>query len=1316
MLPFLADSFGWEAFERFCGAWLVSGATLPNLNLNSNPAGPARLRIVDAQRLGTAGAKQHGIDILVRMETGARWVVQCKHVKKFGKTDLEKAIVKAEKEFGLHNAEHFLLWVTGDVSTDATLLADDKEKHPNWTLWSAERLTNEFILHTPRRQCFTILQQCFDHACAKAFFPIPDDLLITATDFFARWDGPDRSFHHHAVLMGRESDLVPLADFAKGGDGTKALILSAPGGVGKSRLLKAMADQVAADYPGRSVLFVNPEASPDADLPRYEDLTKLTIIHDDAHRTDVPGMLLAMMAQQQSSGSRLILSTRPGVEDSLRERLMNDGYPAKDIDTIKLKKLSSSAMVELAASLMGDVVEEAPRILAKLSGGCALITVVGAELIRKGELQSLDLHRSENFAHEVFTRFEGQELDRASGSLDRTLLKKLLRSIALLSPWQGKDTQASNQMAEFIGESRGRMESACDSLLKCGLLVTTHEGMRVAPDLFSDHLVYASCYSETGQATEFIGKFLEVFGTQSTMDILRNLAEAQWRAVQMHGPNAGNVIAPLWKLFFKKFEEETFWERSRLLEKWKDFAIYLPRQSIELAEWAMDLQVSPPMQGYDSLNSHDRVLAWLPHVLKPIAIWSDEYRQQALDLLWRLETEFPKRESASRNSYEAFAEIASFRYNFPQASSGVLDWLESKLAGEDGLKIADSPCGLLQIVLRPFFARTIEINYWQDRRTLVNVPHIVPISSTKDIRRRAMSLIVKRIIPRGTVAAVNVLPVLGHAIRSATVGYDALEPSLARAWSPERKLALQALQNSAALHQNHWVHFVIRNQVKWHIVYGKDERWRTLSLKLVSGLMDTFEMRLARLTLSSAHEDSLKRYESDQFSAQLSELKMVWHKMLQETVAKFLKKKGNANTSKLFLEGWLKDAARHGFEARFEELFSELARQNQEYALSLLDEIMNDSESCLSRFASNLLHPEGGACVEAVEARVKRGLMSENETIARSFMIALQCFLWLQTDTNISAMLKLAKIAEGSVLWFFIRTLDLQVSQSWIEQLNLILARRSLDIDQTRGLAHALAKIERYGGGKVSDAAIDALLERLEMLPSLSGRGEEEEFLHWLAEKHSAKLYSLFLRRIDIAEKSPPNFHSSYEAMPSHDEISLSGLAESPNFENLANELLDTIFSRPHNSRSSWTSLFIVAVSRTTPLIESLLTRRLAAIKTEDDLEDLAVLLRFEGSVLAYRYPMLVEGILTKARTLGPSASENVMWCLIHASRLTMRGYTNGELNSEYRYALLEAEKAAAIYSDHATLGPFYRKIVEIEMADAERQKRIAEASFESDW
>lgn len=1265
-------------------------------------------------RVGGSGENQRGIDLLLRMETGTRWVIQCKRVEKFGKSDLIAAIKRAENDHGHHQAERYLLWVTGKVSAEATLLLS--QQHPQWTLWSVERLTNEFIINTPRRECLTILQQCFDHAWAKAFFPIPEDLLIGVADFFSRWDGEGRIFHHRAELSGREGDLRKLVDFSSGGAGRKALILSARGGVGKSRLLKALAVRLEEAHAERSMRFVNPDAAPDADLPRYEDFSRMTIVHDDAHRTDAPRLLLPMMAHEEATGSRLILSTRPGAEDSLRERLMAAGYQAKDIETAELKPLTKPEMVKLAASLMGDVVDDAPRLLAELSGGCALITVVGAELIRRGELQCLDLQSSELFAREVFTRFEGQELDRVSSDLELALLKKVLRAIALLSPWQGREAQAANALAQFLGIPRGRLESACDSLRQCGLLVTTHEGLRVTPDLFSDHLIYESCFGEGGQLTEEIGHFLKAFGNENNVAILRNLAEAQWRAVRKHGVTADNVIGPLWRRFLREFEKTNFWERSRLLEKWQDFAIYLPRETIELAGWAMDFTTSPALDGYESLNSHNRVLGWLPHLLKPVAIWSEEHRPRALDLLWRLEKDFPMREATFRQPCESFAEIASFRHNFPQASNGVLDWIERKLNSEDGAAIADAPCPLLNMALQAYFARTIEINYWQDRRTFVCGRRAVSVSGTKAVRRHALALITDKIIPRGTVAAVNVLPVLGKAIQSSAVGIETLPAAQARRWEPERKLALDALAETARRHRNHWVHFVIRRQLHWHIVYGKDEKWRAACLKLTSSLLDTFEMRLARLTLSDAHDDSLDRYADDVQRGWFEQEEKQWKELLRETVREFVESQDDAISARRYLEEWLSDAERHGFDVRLSQFCSGVAQQDQKLALGVLDEVLTDPESRLADVAGVLLHPDGGVVSDEMESWVKRGFESNNEAVVRGFLNVFRYSPWLQTPANILRLLELGTKAEKGVLRFLIRIVSAPRAMDWATKLANILARRNLTDEQTRALVSEVLDRERHGDQTVPDDTIDVLMDRLAALPSLCKSAEDEQNLLWLAREHPIKLYQLFRRRIDYAEARPHDSTSHYLPMPYFGGVALQGLADLPDFESMARGLLDTIFSRPPDRRYPWCRLFIAAVSRTSSLLEQLLTERLVGLETKDDLLDLVSLLKFDHSVAVYRHPGLVVNILTKARTFGIDAFEEIKWALIHASRPTMRSYSNGKLDAAYLYAADEAGKAYEQYSDHPMLGPFYLNLVELEKADAEHHRRLAEASLDGDW
>jgi hypothetical protein len=55
-------------------------------------------------------------------------------------------------------------------------------------------------------------------------------------------------------------------------------------------------------------------------------------------------------------------------------------------------------------------------------------------------------------------------------------------------------------------------------------------------------------------------------------------------------------------------------------------------------------------------------------------------------------------------------------------------------------------------------------------------------------------------------------------------------------------------------------------------------------------------------------------------------------------------------------------------------------------------------------------------------------------------------------------------------------------------------------------------------------------------------------------------------------------------------------------------------------------------------------------------------------------------------------------------------------LDEKYRYALEEAEKSAQAFKDDPLLAPFYQKIIEIEKADADRQRRWAEEEMGDDW
>ncbi len=1309
--PFTADSFRWDDFERFCAMWLVAGITLPNLTMDGHEA-PSRLKVVDAHRVGSPGEQQHGIDILVTMENRATWVVQCKHIAKFGKTDTSSAIEKAKREFGSYQPAHYLIWVTGKVSAGATLVAHQAE---SVTLWSAERLTTDVLSNTPHGPLRQMIRSCFGPDWAKAFFPIGDQLLLTEEEFFSRWESSGRSFHHQANLAGRTHELKKLVKFSLGGSGRKVLILSAAGGIGKSRLLREVARETERSDSNRWVRFINPDASQDADLPILKDIACTTIVHDDAHRMDFRREVLAAIFQKEAEGVRLILSTRPGAEDSLRQQLMDAGFAATDIEQIELKKLKGE-MVALVSSILGPQYDEASRTLASLSDGCALIALVGAELLRSGEINHLDLARSDHFRAEVFTRFEGQELDRIGGNLARPLLTKLLRSIALLSPWPAHEPDCMQKMVEFLGIQRGEIEAACDSLQQGGLLVRTNKGLRVTPDLLSDHLVYSACYEESGRTTNFLNSFLNHFSEVQSAAVIHNLAEAEWRAAQKHDGTADGVLGGIWRRFLEEFQRSTFIDRFQMLEKWSAFAIYQPDRTLELARWAIDLNTSLPLKGYESINQHEQVLRRLPALLQSIAIWSNRHRHHALSLMWRLhQMHTPDEEPSYHKPFPDFAEVASFASNFPDAPTGVLDWLDQLLACSEAECIADKPCDFLDRILRPYFAQTIERTYMSDQRTFRTEVTPISVAITRTLRDRAFQMITETIIPRGTVAAINILPVLAEALRQTSLLGD-LPPAYERAWRPERAKALDAIGDLAKTYTHPLIHHAIRRQISWHIVYGKNDFYRTACHGIIDAMPDTLELRLARLTLSWCQDDLLIPYQSDQFSEWQEHLKSNWEALLRTTVSELITRERNVDSLHALLVAWNATCVKHGLEPHFGELLNELARQNQELALIVMDLVIQTSESPLAAYAANLLHIDSGLSESTVTCVISKGLAASSPTTVCSFINAIHYLEWLQTEDNLNAILALTKTENAQILRRLFKIIRQPRKQVWPEQLALLLLSRPLPPDMTIILADVIAYAISFYQARPSSQVISLLLEKLESVPKLPSPWDGSHWIQTLATSYPRQVLELFKRRIAKQEALIDSNRNDYSSIPYFTTPLLEDLKSEDDFEVIARSLLSEFFSRQGSNREPLRQLIIIAVSHAGLVIEKLLLEVLPDSKTLDDLSDICSLIALPDSRIAYHQPKLIDAILTRAREFGIQAFEEIQWELIRIATPQSRGYTNGALDSEYAYAIPSAEEALKQVEGNFTLTSFYQRIIEIEKADAVRARRRADVDNMDDW
>ncbi|WP_044034428.1 restriction endonuclease, partial [Microcystis aeruginosa] len=109
-LPLNDSNWSWERFEAFCHDLISKFGTTKKAN-----------------RYGSKGDFQRGIDIIAEQTDGTCWVFQCKQYQKFTPANVKTAIEKAT-----YKADKYVLLLSCEASSK---VIDEIKKHPNWECW-----------------------------------------------------------------------------------------------------------------------------------------------------------------------------------------------------------------------------------------------------------------------------------------------------------------------------------------------------------------------------------------------------------------------------------------------------------------------------------------------------------------------------------------------------------------------------------------------------------------------------------------------------------------------------------------------------------------------------------------------------------------------------------------------------------------------------------------------------------------------------------------------------------------------------------------------------------------------------------------------------------------------------------------------------------------------------------------------------------------------------------------------------------------------------------------------------------------------------
>ena len=1330
------DDLDDQQFESFLLQFLGAGISLEVLEevtATASDGVPAtasahaiRHRLVNVSKYGPSGrAGQRGIDLRAMTETGLEWVFQCKHYPSgFTGDQARAAVEKAETEYP--GASRYFLVISGEPTP---AVHDVVDARPKWELWGRSTLSVKFFNEVSRGKQIEILRRVFPvgaDAVIAHLFPQHDDLLIDTPDFFERWLKRTRIFHHRADLVGREKPLQALHDFLNDPD-AQALILPAPGGVGKTRLLRAFGEAFPQQHPGHKLWFIDPYARPGvgSDHLRAASSGELVVVQDDAHRSEA--LRADVVASVIEKEGKLIFATRPHGVDALIAWLTHAGLDHARIRVLpSLVALSREERVKLAASCLPPDKQGFAGSLADIAKACTLIITVGAQLITEKDLHPSAYLESRDFQAEVFDRLEKESFAQITTADTEPALRDTLRLLAVLAPWSER-VLTLGAVAALIDLTPRAVLDHIEKLRAAGLLVETREGWRVVPDLFADHLVYRACYDAGGGLTPFARRLQTMMPGQTNGTVLRNLAEAEWQA-QLKGQSVESLLAPFWQEVMDKFTKENFWERSRLIVEWRRFAVYQPERSLRLARLAIDLdKAAPPPEehrGWDtasSLYTHERVLGELPALLEPIAVYHAGYREWALDLLWELHLKRNRiDENAKDEPLAVIGGVAKYVHSHPaDAPLAVVRWLAERLRGPQAPALCDRPSSALAVMLKPVFEREVENNY-SSGKTFHFQTYPLSAPKTRTIRGEALDLLRDQVIPRGEVAVLNALAVLDAAIDMTRRRWGGeVTEELESSWMPDRLAALQLIERLIVPGQSPRVLFRIVRMLR-PLGYREPYAAFKIECQRVTALVpDTHELRLTRVLVSNAWDEFYHDSPRKEASATDSDPKVasLWDTFGDEVAAWFLGENPTPEAIVNAAEALSDDYRRTGFSPQFSDLFSAIARQNPTLAADCIDVLLARESSPVDYWWTSWSFTQRKRPDARLQAWVTQVLRGKNPVRWR----ALQwCLRWvgigevgpevLAEVAAWAARLDDTNVAEvfTHLRWHADR--DRTIDETILTNLNL----SALSEKNLNQLAACLKRGRNSQEKPLPAEFVIRFIEELHRFDSLGVR-ESGGFWRYLATSYPVRFYNMLKRRVGetVARRAAGQ---SFDPLPLREEGNpLSALPAVQGYEVLADDLFHRWRTADTDPRFWWRRLFQDAVLRVSPLGPGYLRRWLNETTQGDELDEIIGALKFSGSMIIFAEPAFVIEVLRKIRAVAPARFDELSYSLRDSAAPTMRGYTNHQIDPEYRYYREAAIKAAEIHVRDPELAFFYREIIRTEDADAARQRRWAELEM-SDW
>ena len=391
--------------------------------------------------------------------------------------------------------------------------------------------------------------------------------------------------------------------------------------------------------------------------------------------------------------------------------------------------------------------------------------------------------------------------------------------------------------------------------------------LRITPDVLADHILHTACLTPQGQQIGYIREVFEKYGGICPAQLLRNLAELDWRVNRTSGGSTVDLLSEVWGDITREFATADASGRVIILEVLTDFSYYQPRRMLDIAEFAMRNPTEDADDGSRPYRIvHRHVLAKLPTLLRHVG-YSLECLPRACDLLWQLDLgdEQPLNTQLD-HGLKVLAEFASYDPGKPVTyNDAVLQWVRRRVEAADSAPHITKLCDILDLFLEKCGRTTHSEGAVFSLR-----PFLVSEQNTRQIRDRAIDTLERLLLSADARTALRAVKSFRKVLHDPMpIGNPQVPGEICKAWEPEQLHVLDIFGRSLQRSRFAIVTFRILGSIRWAARFSRNDATRKRASLLADSLLPGFQLQLTELLLGE-HQSLVdgQDYDGDVASSQ----------------------------------------------------------------------------------------------------------------------------------------------------------------------------------------------------------------------------------------------------------------------------------------------------------------------------------------------------------------------------------------------------------------------------------------------------------------